>query len=243
MSRHIDIEIFNIIYIWNTQNFYFLCSLLLWQAGVVPFGMVIGPRPGRDALPPALLWVPQKGEAALSCRKHRQKYVYKKHPGSSPAVLLRVCGDFRWARFAAGAAPSILSALRRQVPGETGDPTILSSPPLTGAGAGCRASGWFGGFQCSSRAPLSLWGDRGNRHVAGCSWGGGTGAACNPSCPLFKLRQVPNEQRLARKAFYFLSGQQGLLFPVQKSWGEVGKRPCPTSSHTGIGRNTVGGGE
>lgn len=47
-------------------------------------------------------------------------------------------------------------------------------------------------------------------------------------------------QRSARKLFYSPSGQQGLLFPVQKPQGEVGKQPHPTSSHRGIGKNTVG---
>ena len=79
--------------------------------------------------------------------------------------------------------------------------------------------------------------------MAGCSWGGGAGAASHPSWLLSKLRQVPNEHHSARKVFYFPSGQRSLLFPVQKSRGEVGRQPRLTSSPTGIGKNTVVRGE
>lgn len=80
-----------------------------------------------------------------------------------------------------------------------------------------------------------------HKAIAGCSWGGGTGAACHPSWLLFKVRQVPSEQCSARKVFYFPSGQRGLLFLVQKSRGEVRKRPHAMSSDTDIGKNTVVG--
>lgn len=86
-----------------------------------------------------------------------KKYRYIKNTPSAPCRAVRVCKDCT--------APLILSALRRQVPGETGDPTILSCPPLTGAAVlqGLGLVWWFSVFPRGPSA--SLGGGRGNGDV------------------------------------------------------------------------------
>lgn len=105
-----------------------------------------------------------------SCALHKALpniYIFKKNTPSAPCRAVRVCGDC--------AAPSILSALRRQVLGETGYPRILSCPPLTGA---CSAAGPRAGLEVFNipPGPVCLSGRRQREWECGfCAWRGSSG--------------------------------------------------------------------